>query len=68
MHRNNARSGEEHDGEEGYLFVFNFFLVFACAAQNVGSYFQDQVSNLSPLHWNYSLNHCITREIPVGLF
>ena len=36
MHRNNARSEEEHDGEEGYLFVFNFFLVFACACTECG--------------------------------
>ena len=33
-------------------------------ARHVESRFPDQVSNLHPLQWKWSLNHWITREVP----
>ena len=42
-----------------------FFFFLDCTARYVGSYFLR--SNPHPLHWKYSLNHWITREVPIHI-
>ena len=47
---------------------FYFLMFFGCAVRHAGSQFLDQESNPYPLHWEYSLNHWVTREAPSLLF
>ena len=44
------------------------FLFFCFVFQHVGIWFPDQGSNLRPLHWEHSLSHWTTREVPIPLF
>ena len=46
------------------LMFWSTISFFGHAPHHVASLFQDHGSNPSPLHWNLSLNHWMTREVP----